>query len=130
MRIALIFLLTVLFGCASLPTPEEEAMALPQPTPMDYVQDVMKNCAEVHNAFETGESPVDCHVRFPQTLTLSFPSEHYHDQRLNTARQFYGNWCRSVTRATGKAPQFVRIFRREQSQRSFSCEIASGGDPL
>ncbi len=121
MRIALIFLLTVLFGCASIP--EEVAMTLPQPTPMDFVESVTENCVRVHGLFLTGESPVDCQFHYPRYLTLSFPSAHYHDEHMDTVRKFYGNWCHSVTRMTGKPPQFVRIYRREQRQRSFSCDV-------
>ena len=128
MRIALIFLLTVLFGCASTPEPKE--VPLPRPTAMDFVQSVTGNCMRIHGLFNTGESPVDCTFRYPKNMTLSFPSSNFHDEYVGIVGKFYRNWCRSVTRVTGAPPRFIRIFRREQSQEAMSCDAALRGTSL
>ena len=114
--------MTVLFGCASLgSSPEEVAATPPKLTPLDYVRDVAQNCNRIHFLHGTGESPVDCEYQYPQFMGMSFPSAHYHDQNLDIVREFYQKWCGSVLNVTGKAPQFVRTFRRESKTQSLAC---------
>ncbi len=128
-RILILILFTALVGCTTLSpeAPVAEAPTAPaviptrQPNPVQ-VQTSIGNCANLHQAFGTGQSPVDCWYEFPRMMVLSFPSSGFHNKHLSIVRQYHGDWCRGVTEMTGYAPNFVRIFRRDGITRSQKCE--------
>ena len=122
MRIQLIILISLLFGCASN-VPRMTAEEWFDQESSRWVAAVSSSCKATHENFNNHTSPVDCISNPPSTLSMSFPSKPFFVEHEQGVGDYLNAWCVAVMNRHGNNPA-VQIFLREENVlHEMPCQI-------
>lgn len=120
-RIILLLSIIALVGCANTAPRQSPEEWLNQHS-QARIDAVKESCNGTHQNYVTGISSVDCDIRFPSHLKMSFPNRTLYIEHEVGVGEFLSMWCTSVSNRTGKLPGIQLEIREEGKLFGVPCK--------
>ena len=120
-RIILLLSIVALVGCANT-TPRQSPESWLNQHSQERIDAVKSSCEGTHQNYTAGTSSVDCEVRYPSHLKMSFPNRTLYIEHEVGVGEFLSMWCTSVSNRTGKLPGIQLEIREEGKLFGVPCK--------